>query len=122
MEEEEKKQDGGLKGGNKKRNRNRKAKAPQAIKEVEGGFYDEMGFYILPNDQGKSTLAIYIFLGFYDPDGYLFNKDGLDEFGGYFDNEGFYHPGEKNKHDFTDNKPSQKSSQGDRKGAAKGDN
>ena len=56
-------------------------------------------------------------LGFYDPDGYLFNKDGFDEFGGYYDNEGFYHPGEKNKHEFPDYKPSE--SHKDRKGGSK---
>jgi hypothetical protein len=54
-----------------------------------------MNFYILPNDQG-----------FYDPDGYLFDAEGFDEFGGYYDNDGFYHPGEKNKHEFE--KPKEK--------------
>ena len=39
-------------------------------------------------------------LGFYDPDGYFFDKDGLDEFGGYYDEEGIYFPGEGNKHEF----------------------
>lgn len=38
--------------------------------------------------------------GFYDPDGYFFNKEGYDEFGGHYDHAGFYHPGEKNKHEF----------------------
>lgn len=55
---------------------------------MEGGWYDELGFYNLPEG------------GFYDPDGYLFNKEGYDEFGGYYDERGFYHPGEKNKHEF----------------------
>jgi hypothetical protein len=41
-----------------------------------------------------------LILAFYDPDGYYFNKDGFDEFGGYYDAKGIYHPGEKNKHEF----------------------
>ena len=39
-------------------------------------------------------------LGFYDPDGYFFNEEGFDEYGGYYDEEGLYYPGEKNKHEF----------------------
>ena len=38
--------------------------------------------------------------GFYDPDGYKFDENGLDEFGGYYDDNGNYYPGEKNKHEF----------------------
>jgi len=45
---------------------------------VEGGKYDDNGFYILA-DGGK-----------YDPDGVLFNRD---EFGGYYDQNLCYHPG-----------------------------
>ena len=41
-------------------------------------------------------------LGFYDPDGFLFNKEGKDEFGGHYDDKGFYHPGDKNKDEFKD--------------------
>lgn len=41
-------------------------------------------------------------IDFYDPDGYYFNKSGYDEFGGRYDKNGFYHPGEGNKHDFKD--------------------
>jgi hypothetical protein len=37
------------------------------VKEVEGGYYDEMNFYILPDNKG-----------FYDPDGYLFDEKGFD--------------------------------------------
>lgn len=42
------------------------------------------------------------FIDFYDPDGYYFNKDGYDEFGGRYDAKGFYTPGEGNKHEFED--------------------
>lgn len=50
--------------------------------EAKEGKYDEDGFYNLPD---KS---------FYDPAGYFFNKDGYDEFGGYYDNHtGHYVPG-----------------------------
>ena len=56
---------------------------------MAGGYYDGLGFYILPDNQG-----------FYDPDGYYFDKDGFDEFGGSYDERGYYHPGEKNKHEF----------------------
>jgi hypothetical protein len=28
---------------------------------------------------------------FYDPNGYKFNKDGYDEFGGYYDDKYFYY-------------------------------
>jgi hypothetical protein len=41
-------------------------------------------------------------IDFYDPDGYYFNKEGLDEFGGYYDDDYLYHPGEGNKHEFED--------------------
>ena len=54
-----------------------------------------MGFYILPDNKG-----------FYDPDGYFFNEKGFDEFGGYYDNEGLYHPGPGNMHEFPDYKKS----------------
>jgi hypothetical protein len=46
--------------------------------------------------------TIFWFIGFYDPDGYYFDKEGFDEFGGYYDDGGFYHPGEGNKHEFYD--------------------
>ena len=35
---------------------------------------------------------------FYDPDGVFFNKDGYDEFGGHYDEENLYIPGDGNKH------------------------
>jgi hypothetical protein len=66
------------------------------VKEVEGGYYDEMNFYILPDNKG-----------FYDPDGYFFDEKGFDEFGGYYDNDGLYHPGEGNIHEFPDYKRSE---------------
>ena len=51
----------------------------------------------------KFTLKFWhIFVGFYDQDGYFFDKEGYDEFGGNYDEEGFYHPGEGNKHEFVD--------------------
>jgi hypothetical protein len=44
----------------------------------------------------------YHFLDFYDPDGYYFDVDGFDEFGGYYDKKGYYHPGKANAHEFKD--------------------
>lgn len=43
--------------------------------------------------------SLIIFVAFYDPDGYFFDEEGYDEFGGFYD-KGFYVPGEKNKHEF----------------------
>ena len=48
------------------------------IPEVDGGYYDDWGFYILPNG------------GFIDPYGNKFNADGFDERGGYYSNAGIY--------------------------------
>ena len=48
------------------------------ILEREAGHYDDDGFYIL--EAG----------GFYDPHGYHFGKDDLDETGGFYDAEGYY--------------------------------
>jgi len=46
-------------------------------------------------------IYLYSFADFYDPDGYYFNKDGIDEFGGYY--KGIYYiPGPGNKHEFED--------------------
>jgi len=39
-------------------------------------------------------------LAFYDPDGYYFNIEGYDEFGGYYNDKGIYIPGPKNEHEF----------------------
>lgn len=49
---------------------------------MPGGYYDEMGFYILPDNQG-----------FYDPRGVYFDKEGFDEHGGYYDEEGKFYSG-----------------------------
>ncbi len=51
------------------------------FEEVEGGYYDEMNFYILPNNKG-----------FYDPKGVYFNPDGFNAEGGYYDEDGKYFP------------------------------
>jgi hypothetical protein len=53
---------------------------------VPGGFYDKIGFYNLPDGT------------FYDPDGYFFDTNGFDEFGGSYDSNNIYIPGEQNKH------------------------
>lgn len=45
------------------------------FEEVEGGEYDDQGFYRLPDGD------------FYDPDGVYFNKEGKDKYGGYYDEE-----------------------------------
>ena len=55
------------------------------IPVVEGAKYDDFGFYNLPDGD------------FYDPDGYYFNKEGYDEFGGYYEHDNCYVPGEGNK-------------------------
>jgi len=47
---------------------------------LDGGYYDKMNFYILPD---KS---------FYDPDGYFFGPDGYDKTGGHYDEFNKYHP------------------------------
>lgn len=60
--------------------------------EVQKGKYDEDGFYIL--DDGA----------FYDDLGYYFNKDGYDEFGGFYDKEtGYYVPGDAVKQEYDHN-------------------
>jgi hypothetical protein len=57
--------------------------------EAQKGKYDEDGFYIL--DEG----------GFYDDMGYYFNKEGFDEFGGFYDQEtGYYVPGDSVKQEY----------------------
>jgi hypothetical protein len=48
--------------------------------EVEEGHYDDDNFYVLKAG------------GYYDPDGYYFDKDGVDEYGGKYDVDGFYAP------------------------------
>ena len=49
-----------------------------------------MGFYNLPNGD------------FYDPDGWYFDKDGYDQFGGKYDDDNNYIPGQSNQHLFED--------------------
>eukprot|EP00345_Euplotes_harpa_P014017 CAMPEP_0168341502 /NCGR_PEP_ID=MMETSP0213-20121227/14736_1 /TAXON_ID=151035 /ORGANISM="Euplotes harpa, Strain FSP1.4" /LENGTH=257 /DNA_ID=CAMNT_0008348019 /DNA_START=13 /DNA_END=786 /DNA_ORIENTATION=- len=56
---------------------------PQEFEEVEGGNYDDNGFYRLSGGD------------FYDPDGVYFDKDGKDKYGGYYDEEFLYHPGKE---------------------------
>ena len=60
------------------------------IPKVEGAITDDMGFYNLPDGS------------FYDPDGYFFNVEGFDEFGGHYDDNNLYIPGEGNKDLFDD--------------------
>ena len=59
-------------------------KKPREIPSVPGGVFDDMGFYNLPDGS------------FYDPDGYYFDREGYDEFGGHYDSENRYIPGEEN--------------------------
>ncbi len=54
--------------------------AKEEILDQEG-YYDEHGFYMLPEGD------------FYDPNGYYFDKEGYDEFGGYYDDNLVYFPG-----------------------------
>lgn len=49
------------------------------IEKIGGGSYDEDGFYIIESDDS-----------YYDPLGYLFDKDGFDSVGGQYDKEGYY--------------------------------
>lgn len=49
--------------------------------EVEGGLYNEHGFYVTPNGS------------FWDPDGIYFNKEGCDKHDGYYNEEYEYQPG-----------------------------
>jgi hypothetical protein len=51
------------------------------FEEVQGGAYDNFGFYTTPNGS------------FWDPDGIYFNRDGFDKHGGYYDPNMEYHPG-----------------------------
>ena len=51
------------------------------FEEVEGGFYDDRGFYTTPNGS------------FWDDDNNYFNHFGLDVHGGTYDKYGIYQPG-----------------------------
>ena len=46
------------------------------------GIYDDEGFFITPNGS------------FWDPDGVYFNREGFDKYGGYYDDNDEYVPGE----------------------------
>ena len=52
------------------------------FEEVEGGLYQEDGFYVTPEGS------------FWDPDGDYFNKYGFDRYGGIYDQYKDYIPGE----------------------------
>lgn len=60
------------------------------IPVIQGAQYDDYGFYNLPDGS------------FYDPDGHFFDTHGYDEFGGYYDQNNTYVPGEANKHMFAE--------------------
>lgn len=65
----------------------RESKLVQLDKEeIEklGGHYDKDGFYLL--DEG----------GFYDPEGYHYDENGIDAIGGFYDNAGVYIAPKKN--------------------------
>lgn len=66
------------------------AKQVKQIPTVEGAYFDDLGFYNLPDGD------------FYDPDGWYFDKDGYDQFGGKYDDDNNYIPGQGNKHMFED--------------------
>jgi len=51
------------------------------FEEIEGGVYNDNGFYITPNGS------------FWDPDGVYFNREGYDKHEGYFDENHVYIPG-----------------------------
>lgn len=60
---------------------NVKISTDREFEEVEGGRYNNEGFYITPNGS------------FWDPDGVYFNREGLDRHEGYYDKNLEYHPG-----------------------------
>jgi len=60
------------------------------FQEVLGGKYDEFGFYHTPDGSNKT----YIKIGFWDADGFYFNKERKDKHGGYYNNDWVYVPGE----------------------------
>lgn len=53
----------------------------RSFEEVEGGKYDENGFYRTPNGS------------FWDPSGVYFNRKGIDNHGGKYNEEMEYVPG-----------------------------
>lgn len=58
--------------------------------EVPGGEYDEFGFYHTPD--GSTYICFYI--GFWDADGFYFNREGKDKHGGYYNDQWVYVPGQ----------------------------
>jgi len=56
-------------------------KTKEIIEANEEGYYDEDGFFILKDGD------------FYDPWGYYFYSNGEDEYGGYYNDQGYYIPG-----------------------------
>lgn len=60
------------------------------FKEVEGGDYDEFGFYHTPN----GSKIFQINKGFWDADGFYFNREGKDKHGGYYNDVWEFVPGE----------------------------
>jgi hypothetical protein len=62
--------------------KNTNKKVSRNFEEVEGGHYDNVGFYHTPNGS------------FWDTDGIYFDRTGKDVHGGYYDQEKNYHPGE----------------------------
>lgn len=61
---------------------------PRPKEEYEHLEKDEFGNYILGDGS------------FYDNNGYFFDVDGYDEFGGYYDDNMVYKPGEKYEEDY----------------------
>ena len=59
------------------------------FEEVEGGYYDDYGFYYTPNGS-----KLILTTGFWDADGFYFNKEGFDKHGGCYDNDFNYIHGE----------------------------
>lgn len=56
-------------------------KKHREFEEVEGGEYDSYGFYYTPENS------------FWDDEGYYFNREGFDIYGGYYDDNNQYVPG-----------------------------
>jgi hypothetical protein len=52
------------------------------FEEVEGGYYDDKGFYVTPEGS------------FWDDEGVYFNRFGYDRHGGFYDQYDKYNPGE----------------------------
>lgn len=66
----------------------------QATIEAENGYYDEDGFYIIHNEDGTERGD------FYDPNGFYFDQEGYDKFGGYYDDDLNYIPGKEYEEEY----------------------